>query len=256
LLLNLREYHRPTSTAEAVGLLRRGAGRTAVLAGGTELAGCHDGAIESVVDLRHLPLAAIATGPDGVVTVGAMVTLKQLASTPVLQSPAGSILARAAERAAPATIRAAATLGGTLASRKGGDEVPTVLLALGAAVCLEGDSGPQAFPLAEFLARREELLEGALITGVQLPHRPGARGGFALVSRTPADRAIVCAAAVVTTDESTVAVGGLAPHPRLLGDIARWEVVSDHRGSAEYRRWVAPVLVKRALNEANGGNAG
>jgi CO/xanthine dehydrogenase FAD-binding subunit len=251
LLLNLREYHRPATIAEAVQLLHQGAGRTAALAGGTDLVGRSDASIEAVVDLRHLPLTDLTPDANGALRIGAMVTLQHIATAPTIQSLAGRILCRAAERAAPATIRAAATLGGTLASHKGGDEVPTVLLALGAVVCLETAAGPWELPVADFLNQREAVLEGALITAVRLPNLAGARGGFALVSRTPADRAIVCAAAVVTTDDSTVAIGGMTAHPRLLGDIARWEVLSDHRGSSEYRRWVAPVLVRRALNEAS-----
>lgn len=249
MLLNLRAYHRPRTPAEAVGLLREG--RTALLAGGTELLGLEDDQIEAVIDLAPLGLDYIHLDEEGLLRIGAMTTLKRLAADDTVGGLAGGILSRAIRQAAPATIRAAATLGGTLAGTKGGEEIPTVLLALGARIRLAAPD-PVELPLEMLLADKPGLLAGALLTEVAIPGS-APRGGFAFVSRSPADRAIVCAAAV----GDRVAVGGVAPHPNLLplheaADLARWPAVGDHRGSAAYRRDVAPVLVRRALAEANG----
>ncbi|MDB4897863.1 MAG: hypothetical protein JWN15_4125 [Firmicutes bacterium] len=253
MLLNLTEYHRPTILADAVHLLRAGAGRAAVLAGGTELVGRQDSELAAVIDLRGLGLAGLSPAATGL-GIGAMTTLKELAALPAVGCLAGGILARAAQVSAPATIRAAATLGGTLAGCKGGEEIPTVLLALGARVALAEPELVEV-PFATFLRDRDELLEAAIITSIIIPARAAeARGGFVRVTRTPADRAIVCAAAVVPVGgAATVAVGGVEAHPRQVdpaGEFATWEAVGDHRAGAEYRRRVAPVLVRRALAEA------
>lgn len=247
MLLNLRAYHRPDTPAAAVSLLREG--RAAVLAGGTELLGRDDDTLDALIDLASLQLDYIRSA-GGYLRIGAMTTLKTLTSDPGVAALAGGILARAARQAAPATVRAAATLGGTLAGQKGGDEIPTALLALGARIVL-ATPDPVELPLELMLAGKADALAGAIITEIMLPLAIE-RGGFAFVSRTPADRAIVCAAAV----GNRVAVGGVAPTPNLLPpdalDTSGWPAVSDHRGSAGYRRLVAPVLARRALAEARG----
>ncbi|HYG59018.1 MAG TPA: FAD binding domain-containing protein [Symbiobacteriaceae bacterium] len=240
--VGLRDYLRPDSLTEAVNLLRQGEGRTALLAGGTELVGRRDQPVDALVDLRRLVPETMTTH-GGTVAIGAMTTLHDL-----FTKLKGSLLARAAALAAPATIRAAATLGGTLAGEKGGLEVPTALLAMGATVILATPTLREV-PLGAFLANKAATLQGSIITEIRISTtKPG---GLARVSRTPADRAIIIAAAVVDGPAHRVAVGGLAPYPRLADPaLDRWEAMNDHLGSAEYRRWVAPVLVRRALEEA------
>lgn len=247
MLVNLRAYHQPRTPAEAIALLREG--RTALLAGGTELLGLEDDDIAAVIDLATLGLDFIEL-QGGELHLGAMLTLRRLAEAPEVGALAGGVLSRAIRQAAPATVRAAATLGGTLAGAKGGDEIPTVLLALGARVTL-ATPDPVKLPLALLLAEKADRLTGAIITEVSVPWTD-APGGFAFVSRTPADRAILCAAAV----GDRVAVGGVGLHPVLVPP--GWDATdctdaaSDHRATAEYRRWVGPVLVRRALAEARG----
>jgi carbon-monoxide dehydrogenase medium subunit len=245
-LLNVRTYHRPPSLDAAAGLLKTG--RNAVLAGGTELLARRDDELEGLIDLAGLGLSGIALS-DGCLTVGAMTTLQALAEAPAVAALAGGILARAVRQAAPATIRAAATLGGTLAGEKGGVEIPTVLLALGARVTLATPE-PVELALETLLLHKPDVLAGAILTAVTIPLRTGG-GGFAFVSRTPADRAICCAAAA----GDRVAVGGVAPQPRLVEAPLRLDALpalDDHLATAAYRRQVAQVLVRRALQEQHG----
>lgn len=255
MLVNLKEYHKPTELAEAVALLRRKGVVTDVLAGGTELVGRGDGVLDAVVDISGLGLNYIRAG-EGWLAIGAMTRLRALEHDPAVQGLAGGLLGRASRQSAPATIRAASTLGGTIVGRKGGIEVPTALLALNATVTYATPE-LQSLPLDEFLHKRLDLTEGALITEINLPLSPHARGGFAFVSRSPADRAIVCAASVAANGRTRTALGGVAMVPRLVTDhlrhIDHWDVISSFRASAEYRRWVAPVLVRRAWREAMGG---
>ena len=85
MLLNLREYYRPTETGETDGLalalelLARPNIRTVPLAGGDTLIGSGDPAIEAVVDLQALGLTEISLAPNlGVLSAQAMVTWAQL----------------------------------------------------------------------------------------------------------------------------------------------------------------------------------
>lgn len=260
MLLGVREFHRPLDVAEAVALLRRDQVTAAVLAGGTELTARTDHETEALIDLSRLGLNRTERVGDRLV-VGAMTTLAALAADPTANRISGGLLAEAVRLSAPATIRAAATLGGTLAGTKGGEEIPAALLALNARVIVARPE-PLEVDLADFLADRARLLQGALISHVAIPLQPGARGGFARVSRSPADRAIVCAAAVVPADGSParIAIGGAAAAPFLLAPGAEPEqacsevtFTGDFRAGAEYRSWVAPVLVRRALEIALGG---
>lgn len=261
---NLEEYHRPQSVEEAVRLLRRGGSGTAILGGGTELTGAERPLITSLIDLAGAGLNQIEAEAARL-KIGAMVTLRQLEAAPAVRALAGGIVSRAVRQSAPATIRMAATLGGTLSGRKGGDEIPTVLLALGATVTLAYAqprskllpgavaAATREMPLGAFLANREASVAGAVLTHVTIPIRMGtARGGLAMVSPTPSARAIMVAAATVTPDGTqAVALGGLALFPRLVEPGHQlWEVIDDHRASAAYRREVAPVLIRRALEEA------
>jgi len=258
MLLNVTEYHRPTALSEAVALLRVPTTRAAVIAGGTELVGRSDSRLQAVVDLSKLGLAGISVS-GGRITIGAMTTLKELESDPAIRTLAGGLLARAAHLSAPATIRAAATLGGTLAGQKGGIEIPTVLLALGAKVTL-ATPGPMTLDMAQCVERGHQILTGAILTHVSIAIDAGARGGLARVSRSPADLSIAFAAAVLAGEQVRVALGGVSPCPRLLanpadvaGEVSAWDIMSDFRGSAEYRSWIAPVLARRALEDATGG---
>lgn len=276
MLINLRHVYRPHTLAEALTLLGQGPANAA-LAGGTELVGSSRDDLEAVVDLSGLGLAEVSPG-DGALLIGAMTSLKRLVTDPLIRALANGLLSTAAGQAAPATIRAAATLGGTLAGLKGGEEIPTALLALGARVTLSRPFPMQRaqpvpadglrrdeLDLETFLAHRTQLLEGALITRITVPIIPGARSGLARVSRSPADRAILFAAAVSTEGGARVAIGGLTSHARLLpipttqdqigSALADWPATGDFRGSAEYRRLVAPVLARRALAEAMGGSS-
>ncbi len=254
MLVNLREYHRPTDLATAVALLRRERVVTDVLAGGTEVVGRNDSVLDAVVDISGLGLSYIRTEGDRL-CIGATTRLRELEQDETVRSLAGGLLPRASRQSAPATIRAGATLGGTIAGRKGGLEIPTALLALDAVVTYATPE-LQTLPVDEFLLRRPDQKEGAIITEVSLPISPEASGGFAFVSRSPADRAIVCAACVAEHGRSRTALGGVAMVPRLVTDhlshIDHWDVITGFRASAEYRRWVAPVLVRRAWREAMG----
>lgn len=267
--MQVQEYHCPEELGEALALLFRDDPVTVPLAGGTDLLARPHGEVVAVVDLKRLQLDGV-TVEGGDVVLGAMVTLETLATHDVTRRCAGGILARAAKAAGPRTLRRSATLGGTLAGQKGGEEIPTALLALDARVALRCPQ-PQEVGLLDYW-RLVDQGTRHLVTHVTLPGAAAARkGSWTQVSRTPADRAVVCAAAVWVDDPPGVriALGGVHRRPvrvvtvetRLQGSPLTREAVaaataeapeyaatySDFRGSSAYRSWVAPVLVRRSL---------
>jgi carbon-monoxide dehydrogenase medium subunit len=159
----------------------------------------------------------------------------------------------------------------TLTSPRLAPQWAAALLALGATVTIEGDDGPAEVPLESLLQRQAEGLVSAL--HVELG---SVRWGEARVARTPADEPIASAVAVADIDkgvvrQARVALAGVWPEParlakapaRLVGgslDAERIQAVADgvaeevdprgdFLGSEEYRRAMAGVTTRRALEK-------
>lgn len=275
MLPNLQKYHRPTTLEEAIRLIQPPG--TVPIGGGTYLIPSRDPAVEAVVDLSGLGLTYIREEEVGLF-LGATTTLQQMLESSVLGERTCGLVAEAARLTASRNLRGQATLGGTVVA--GGFENPvlTLLLALDAAVTFYAPERMQ-MPLDEFLQERGALLRrGALVTELFVPRPEGLyRMGMAFVNRTPRDRPIVCA--VVEAQwaggkcvRARVALGGVAERPvrarraeeALQGREWNPEVLDqaatlaadalnppgDFRGSSEYRRAMARVLVHRALRDA------
>jgi len=268
MLYRLREYHRPTDLEEALRLLQRTDIRTVPLAGGTELIGRGGAEIEAVVDLGALGLDFIEREGNAL-RLGAMVRLQAIVER--LEEVADGLLAGAARRMAGWNIRNMATLGGSLVGSGLHTPLSVALAALGARLAITGQDELLPWPVGE-------IPRGQLITAVVIDLPEGAVGtGYEQVGRTPADHPIVCAAAVASRSiqgevHTRTAVGGLLVRSLSIvdqaigGDVpAAVEAVaaqiappslpemaclSDYRGSAEYRRAVAPVVARRALTTA------
>lgn len=287
-MLKIRAYHRPKHLEEAVKLLDEpGTGRT-VIAGGTDLLvnPRYMVGVREVVDLRDLGLTYII-GPeegasDGAIRIGAFVTMRQLARSPLIQVLADGILARGAAVCGSPNIRNMATLGGNTASALPSADTPPALLALDALVVLAGPQGRRAVPLAEFFTGPAQTIRqpGEIIAEFQIPHAAsGVRGGFYKFGRTAEDISIVNAAvALMMRDgliaQARIALGAVAPTPLraraaealLEGQPPTEEVlqqaaaiaaeesrpISDHRASADYRRRMSGVATLRALRQAAG----
>jgi CO/xanthine dehydrogenase FAD-binding subunit len=156
------------------------------------------------------------------------------------------------------------------------------LLALGAFVTIEGEDGTEDVEL-EILIRRQVTGE---IATLHVPSQDDACWGEARVARTPSDDPIVAAYAVVKphnglVEEARIALTGASSRPvwladasnalldRPLNEEAIEDVVAaiedgaqpqgDYLGSAAYRRAMALVLTRRALeacaaSSTTGGN--
>ena len=243
-MANLNEYLSPTSIAEAVRLLTSANGNYAALAGGTRLVGELETGqanhLDGVVDLGGLGLDTIHVDGD-VLTIGAMASLTDIVEHGVAGELAGGLLRRAARGEGPINLRNAATVGGVVATAEHDSEFYAALLALNATVHLRDETGDASIPLAELTAVR------GLVTAVSLPLIE-ARSGLARVARTPSDRPIVAALAVVIETGERVALCGVAERPMLSG--SEFSYISDFKGSAEYRRAMAEIVLERALAQA------
>ncbi len=255
-------YHRPQTLDEALTLLMQP--NTVPLGGGTLLshtstslsAGPTTDSV-TVVDLQALGLNTLTRSGQSL-EIGATVTLQQLLES----EHCPDALKTALKLEAPLNLRNVATVAGALVSCDGRSTFATALLALDAKVTVYS---PQStvYGLGEFLPLRPH----GLITSITIPAQT--KFAFEYVSRTPADKPIVCAALVQwPSGRSRLAIGGFGKSPSLAMDgelppspagrgnegeglIAATRNAchesTDVYGSAEYRMDVAATLAKRCL---------
>ncbi|HET6595726.1 MAG TPA: FAD binding domain-containing protein [Anaerolineales bacterium] len=244
-------YHRPKTLDEALTLLAQ-PNRTP-LGGGTLLSKPGADSVEAV-DLQALNLNTIEKLGNGL-KIGATVTLQEL----LISELCPDALRTALQREAPLNIRNAATVAGTLVSCDGRSTFVTVLLALDAKLeqttLDDSKIESRTSNIGNFLPLRN--LQGALITSLTIPLN--AKFAFEYVSRTPADKPIVCAAlAQWNSGRTRLALGGYGKSPMLAMDGTEAEGMetaarntfheaSDEWASAEYRTEIAATLVKRCL---------
>ena len=244
-------YHRPKTLEEALALLTQPDARP--LGGGTLLS---QGTPDSVhaVDLQLLGLDSLRVNGNSL-ELGATLTLQSLLES----EHCPEALKRALKLEAPLNIRNSATLAGTLVSCDGRSTFATMLLALDAKLSVSSEQSSvvsdqsSVISLGEFLPLRPR----GLITSITIPLN--VKLAFEYVSRTPADKPIVCVAlAQWNSGRTRLAVGGFGKSPMLAMDgtasddvatAARnaFHEATDEYGSAEYRMDVASTLAKRCL---------
>jgi CO/xanthine dehydrogenase FAD-binding subunit len=237
-------YHRPQTLDEALELLTQP--NTFPLGGGTLLSQPTVDSV-SVVDLQRLSLDTLrAKGND--LEIGATLTLQALLEN----ENCPEALKVAIKLEAPINIRNSATIAGTLVSSDGRSPFATSLLALDAKITVSSEQS-SVISVGEFLPLRPR----GLITLITIPLNT--KFAFEFVSRTPADKPIICAALTQWNSGRTrLALGGYGKSPMLAMDgtesegldaAARnaYHEANDEWASAEYRMDVAAVLAKRCL---------
>jgi carbon-monoxide dehydrogenase medium subunit len=213
-----------------------------------------------VVDIARLDLRGVDVR-DGELHIGPLTTWNELLRVEELRRPALAAILECADGIGDLQVRNRGTVGGSLAHADPASDMPAVLLALGAAVTLRSPAGERAVSLADFLVGpfTTALDAQELITDIVLTV-PAAGSGSAYVSvEHPASGfAVAGAAAVVgTSGEASIAVTGIAGSASLLPEgvdpqqaLESAEVFGDRFAPAEYRRELAAVLVRRALERA------
>lgn len=230
-------------------------------------------AVTRVPELRSWTRDAVA----GTVRLGAAVTYAELMMEPL----AGWLpaLAQAGRTVGSPQIRAAATIGGNVATASpAGDGLP-VLAALDATVHVRSLDGGRDVPFGEFMVgpKRTSLRPGELVEAVSVPMARGWQG-FAKVGVRNAMVISTANAALVVDDAArsvSLALGSVGPviircseaeafaaevcdfaarrigddAARRFGDLAAEAArpIDDHRSSADYRRHAVGVLARRLL---------
>ncbi len=237
-------YHRPQKLEEALNLLTQP--NTVPLGGGTLLTQPTTDSVQAV-DLQALGLDSL-TKKGNDLEIGATCTLQSLLEN----ENCPETLKTAIKLEAPINVRNAATVAGTLVASDGRSPFATALLAMDAKISVASEQS-SVISLGEFLPLRPR----GLITAITIPLNT--KFAFEFVSRTPADKPIVCAALNQWSSGRTrLALGGYGKSPMLAMDGTESEGIesaarnayheaNDEWGSAEYRMDVAAVLAKRCM---------
>ncbi|HWF50215.1 MAG TPA: FAD binding domain-containing protein [Solirubrobacteraceae bacterium] len=272
------EWLAPRSLEHAAELrVQRGAEAT-VLAGGSFLGILmNQGFIEPrcLLSLRDVPELRSIAVRDAELCLGAMVTHRQVERDATVCSD-WPVLARAFGLVASPRVRNQATVGGVLADADYASDPPAVLCALNARAVLRGPGGEREVPIDELILGFYEtcIADDELLTEVRVPAPEPGAVYRKFRSRSTEDRPCVAVAAARTGGALRVVVGACAEVPQHYRDICaaatelngraaaeiaaayaeRLQPLSDSRGSAEYRRRVVTVELRRALEELAGGS--
>jgi CO/xanthine dehydrogenase FAD-binding subunit len=279
------EYYAPITVEEALSLLAEHGYDAKVLAGGQSLIPMMNFRLVQssiLVDLNNIPeLAYINPDENGGLRLGAMIRHHQVEIDPLVEERA-PLLHETMPHIAYPQIRSRGTFGGSISHADPSAELVSVSVALGGSFRLRSQKGERWVPANEFFVSlfTTVLEPEELLVEVALPSMP-AQSGWSLmeVARRPHDFALVGVTAVVSLDEKGLceqarivflsagdipmvaqqaaeSLKGQAPTQESLiaaAEIAASEEIdpsSDIHATAEFRRHLANVLCRRALEQA------
>jgi carbon-monoxide dehydrogenase medium subunit len=275
-------YHRPKSVADAVAMLADLGDDARPLAGGHSLIPMMKLRLATPTHLVDLAGLADLKGvrSDGAdVVIGAMTTQHELIASDVLAGKV-PLLRETSLVIADPQVRYAGTLGGNVANGDPGNDMPAVMMCLGATYEVAGKSGARRIAAREFYqgAYFTALEPGEILTAVRIPVPPAGHGyAYEKLKRKVGDYATAAAAVVLTMNGGRVAtcsigLTNVAETPlwaeeagRILAGsalddatvkkaVAAAEAItspaSDARGPARYRTKMAGVMLARALAHA------
>jgi carbon-monoxide dehydrogenase medium subunit len=277
---------RPRTVEEALALLAEHGDDAKVLAGGQSLVPMLNfrlAAPSVLVDVGQLAwLAGVEVGDA--VRVGALCTQRDLERHAEAMA-ACPLLALALPYVGHVATRNRGTVGGSIAHADAAAELPLVLAALGGEVEVTGSGGARLVPAGEFfVSHLTSCLEpDELVTEVRFPATGASWGaGFAEVAPRHGDYAVCAVACALRVEGGVVAearlgAGAVSDRPLRLAaaeqalagtrcdpdalaaaaEAARAEVDPGDgmHASAEYRRHLAGVLVRRSAERAYAGAA-
>jgi len=273
-------YEAPRSLDEAISLLQYGGDYAKVLAGGQSLVPLMKlrfASPELVVDINNVPgLDYHRADPDGTLRIGALCRHVALERSDLLKTTQPT-MAAAAPLIADPIVRNRGTLVGSLCHADPQGDWASVVLALGGSIVAQGPGGRRAIPIADFVTGPfQNVLEpDEIAVEAVIPPAGGVRaGGYLKLERRVGDFATVGVAVALeisgasvtragigltgvggSTIGATEAAAALTGKPLTadtIGEAAELAAAAaqprtDHRGTAEYKRQLVRVFVKRIL---------
>jgi carbon-monoxide dehydrogenase medium subunit len=277
------DYHRPGTLDEAVALLVRHGDAAKVLSGGMSLLPLLKlrlGAVGHLVDIGRIPGLEYVKEEAGVLKIGGATKQAALERSELIAAKL-PIVHDAVVLIADPLVRNRATAGGNLANGDPGNDLPAVMIALGATLVVRGPKGERTIPASQFYKGvfSTALAADEILTEVRVPLPPARSGGAYLkLKRKVGDYAVAAAAVQVSLDannaieragialtnagatpvECTDAaqhLAGKSLDDKVVAEASRLAAAksapsADRRGSVEYKQAMARVLAGRALRKA------
>lgn len=265
------DYKRASTLDEALSLLTQGGEDAKLLAGGHSLLPLMKlrlAAPAMLIDIGRLRDLSFVREDGDRVVIGALTRHRDVEINEVLRRHA-PLLSHVAGQVGDPQVRHRGTFGGSIAHGDPASDLPAACLALGASFKAVGPSGERTIEAGDFF---QGFLETALrpdeiLTEISVPKATGAGWSFQKFNRRAQDWAIVGVAAV-RGERTGIGLVNMGPVPvrasaaeeALAGGASEAEAAAraadgleppeDLNASAEYRRHLAQVLVRRALEES------
>jgi carbon-monoxide dehydrogenase medium subunit len=276
------EYVRPTSVEEAVAALVEHGDDAKILAGGHSLLPLMKLRLAMpavLIDISRIPGLSYVRVDGDEVAIGAGTRHHELEKDDVAAAEV-PLLPYVASQVGDPQVRHRGTIGGTVAHSDPASDLPTALLALGGTVVVQGPNGRRDIPITEFWLGFFEtaLAEDELIIEIRVPRTGSAGWAYEKFTRRANDWPIVAAAAVgsrgggaggqlrvalanmagsvvrATATEEALARGASIEEAAALADQGT-SPGADMHADQEYRRHLARLLTRRALEKAAGAPA-
>lgn len=258
-MLEIEQYHFAESLEDAALALKSSPGAT--LLGGCGYIRLGARKISTAVDLSRLGLNYVRK-TDQAIEVGAMTTLREFETNPLLNSLCGGLLSQSVAGIVGIQLRNCVTIGGTIGGRYPFSDPITALLALDAKVeTFEG-----GIMSLETLLQLKSFKD--IVTRIVIP-LSSSRGAFQSIRKSATDYAVLNVSAVKNELGIRLAVGARPGRAVLASEVQDYlmgkqitpetaeqagkiagdtlEFGDNPRGSKAYRQAICPVLVKRAL---------
>lgn len=277
------DYYEPETLEEASELLSSQGRKPRVLAGGIDIIPrMRKGKIEvdSLINIQKVPGLDLFEADDTKgMKFGAMVRLRSLEMSKFVQETYPALY-RAIHQISSWQVKLMGTAVGNICVATPASDVATTLIALGAELTIASGDGQRKEPMETFYLEygRTSLQIGEMVTEVNLPSpAPATATAFLNLTRTRGDIAKVSVAVSVALNdgicsEARIAVGAVAPtvfraveaesllkgqeltsdRIQKAGEAAAKEAhpITDLRSTADYRREMTRVLVRRAMENA------
>jgi len=225
-----------------------------------------------LVDVGRLDDLSYVRDAGNSIAIGALTRHHDVATAPLVQEHS-PIVSYAAGLIGDPQVRHRGTIGGSLAHGDPASDLPAVVLALDGEIDIAGSGGVRTVPASEFFRGVFETAVGPdeLVTEVRIPKQTGDHvWSYLKFRRRAQDWATVGVAAVAKrsnggVEEAAISLVSMGATPLRAGAAeAAWNAgadpgavaaegtdpPSDTNGSADYRRHLVQVLVRRAVEEA------
>ncbi len=278
---NVPQWLAPTSLEDALALRAQFGDEATVVAGGTFIGIVMNQRImqpQTLLSLRNVSELAFIEADQNegsLLRIGAMTTHRAVERSPLIRRD-WPVLAATFQLVASPRVRNQATVGGVLADADYASDPPTLLQALDVRVVARSEKGREReIPVEQLITGYYEtsLRPDELIVEVRIPRNRERAVYRKFRSRSSEDRPCVAVAAARVDGKLRVVVGAVAEKPQYFPEICALadnepagsaqklaleigqrygdaiEPLSDSRGSAEYRRRIIAVEVRRTLEE-------